>query len=131
MSAKILIVEDHPDSREILGCQLRHMGYEVIEAARGPEGIEKAIVQGPDLIVMDLGLPGMNGIDATVKLKQSPKTANIPVIAYTAWKEQNYRDRALEAGMAEFLTKPTPPAVFREVLQRVLQSNSRKMASTA
>ncbi|MBI4256867.1 response regulator [Candidatus Uhrbacteria bacterium] len=131
MPLKILIVEDHPDSREILVFQLRHVGYETIEAANGPEGIEKAIGQGPDLIVMDLGLPGINGIDATVKLKQNPKTANIPVIAYTAWEEQIYKDRALEAGMAEFLTKPTPPKVFGEVLQRVLQSNSRKMASTA
>lgn len=131
MPLKILIVEDHPDSREILVFQLRHMGYEAIEAASGPEGIEKALGYSPDLVIMDLGLPGMNGIEATVKLKQDPKTTHIPVIAYTAWKDQNHKDRALGAGMAEFLTKPTPPKVLEEVLQRVLQSNSRKMASTA
>lgn len=130
MPVKVLIVEDHPDAREILVFQLRHMGYEVIEAANGLEAIEKALAHGPDIVVMDLGLPGLNGIEATVQLKQNPKIANIPVIAYTAWKEQSYRDRAMEAGMAEFLTKPTPPKVFGEVLQRVLQSNSRKMAST-
>lgn len=130
MPAKVLIVEDHPDAREILVFQLRHMGYETIEAANGLEGVEKAIAQGPDVVIMDLGLPGINGIEATVRLKQNPKTANIPVIAYTAWKEQNYKDKAMEAGMAEFLTKPTPLKVFGEVLQRVLQSNSRKMAST-
>lgn len=131
MPAKVLIVEDHPDAREILVLQLRHIGYETIEAANGPEAIEKVLAQGPDVVIMDLGLPGINGIEATVRLKQNPKTANIPVVAYTAWKEQSYRDKAMEAGMAEFLTKPTPLKVFGEVLQRVLQSNSRKMASTA
>ncbi len=122
MPAKILIVEDHPESREILVFQLRQMGYEVIEAASGPEGIETALGQSPDLIIMDLGLPGINGIDAAVRLKQNPKTADIPVIAYTAWEGQNYKDKAMEAGMVRFLTKPTPPEVFREVLQRILES---------
>ncbi|MBI2358361.1 MAG: response regulator [Deltaproteobacteria bacterium] len=131
MPAKILIVEDHPDSREILVFQLCQMGYEVIEAASGPEGIEKAMAHGPDLVIMDLGLPGMNGIDATIRLKQNPKTADIPVIAHTAWREQKYRDRAMEAGMAEFLTKPTRPEVFREALQRILVSRTQKMASPA
>ena len=131
MPAKVLIVEDHPDAREILVFQLGHMGYETIEAANGQEAIEKVLAQGPDVVIMDLGLPGINGIEATVRLKQNPKTANIPVIAYTAWREQSYRDKAIEAGMAGFLTKPTPSKVFGEVLQSVLQSNPQKMASTA
>ena len=131
MPAKVLIVEDHPDAREILVFQLGHMGYEVIEAASGPEGIEKALAQGPDLVIMDLGLPGINGIEATVRLKQNPKTTNIPVIAYTAWREDNYRLKAEKAGMVAYLIKPTPSKVFGEVLQRVLQSKPQKMASTA
>jgi CheY-like chemotaxis protein len=131
MPAKILIVEDHPDAREILVFQLRHIGYEVIEAANGPEGIQRAMGEDPDLVIMDLGLPGMNGIETTVKLRQNPKTAHIPIIAYTAWNEQDYKDRALQAGMAEYLIKPTPLNVIREVLQRLLQSTPRKMASSA
>ncbi|MBI4490429.1 MAG: response regulator [Deltaproteobacteria bacterium] len=130
MSAKILIVEDHQDSREILRIQVGALGYEVVEAVNGEEAIEKARVKGPHLIIMDLGLPVMNGIEATIKLKQDPRTASIPVVAYTAWSKDQFEVRAREAGVIEFLTKPTPSTVLREVLQRVLEANMGKMAST-
>ncbi len=120
MLAKILIVEDHPDSREILRIQIERLGYEVIEARSGEEAIEKALAQNPDLIIMDLRLPGINGIEATVVLKQSSNTSHIPVIAHSASREENCQAEALKAGMVEFLPKPTPPGVFREVLQRHL-----------
>lgn len=128
MAAKVLIVEDHPDSREILGMQIERLGYEVIEALSGEEAIEKALVQNPDLIIMDIMLPGMNGIEAAIALKQNPKTSPIPVIGHSAWQEN--KDRALAAGMVAFLPKPTPPHVFRQVLQRVLEGKPGKMAST-
>lgn len=124
MPGKILIVEDHPDSRDILAIQLRLMSYEVIEAVDGQEGIEKAEAENPNLIIMDLGLPGINGIEATVRLKQNPKTAHIPVIALTAWQEQDYKDKALQAGMAGFLSKPTPPRILKDVIEDILQSRS-------
>ncbi len=97
---------------------LRPAGYEVIDAVNGEEGIDKAIANTPDLIIMDLGLPGMNGIEVTIRLKQNPKTARIPVIAYTVWGEE-FKDRAMEAGMANFLSKTTPPQIFKEVIERV------------
>ncbi len=84
MPGKILIVEDHTDSREILAIQLRLMSYEVIEAVDGQEGIENAQAENPNLIIMDLGVPGINGIEETVRLKQNPKTSHIPVIALPA-----------------------------------------------
>lgn len=129
MLAKILVVEDHRDSREILAFMLRSMGYEIIEAVNGQEAIEKAGAEEPDLVIMDLGLPGINGIEATVKLKQDPKTAHIPVIAHSAWSEQQYRAAALRAGMVEYLPKPTSPAVFREVLQKSLHTQQAKPAT--
>lgn len=122
MSAKLLIVEDHEDSREILKVQLEALGYEVIEAASGEEGLEKAFVETPRLIIMDIGLPGINGIETTAKLKGNPKTAHIPVVAHTAWKEEDYREKAEKAGMVAFLTKPSPPKVIKEVIQRFLQT---------
>lgn len=122
MPGKILIVEDHPDSRDILAIQLRLMSYEVIEAVDGQEGIEKAEAENPNLIIMDLGLPGINGIETTVRLKQNSKTAHIPVIALTAWQEQDYKDKALQAGMAGFLSKPTPPRILRDAIERCLQN---------
>lgn len=124
MPGKILIVEDHPDSREILAIQLRLMSYEVIEAVDGQEGIEKAQAENPNLIIMDLGLPGINGIEATVRLRQNPRTAHIPVIALTAWQEQDYKDEALKAGMAGFLSKPTPPRILKDVIERFLSGES-------
>ncbi len=124
MPGKILIVEDHQDSREILAIQLRLMSYEVIEAVDGQEGIEKAQAENPNLIIMDLGLPGIDGIETTVRLKQNPKTAHIPVIALTAWQEQDYKDKALQAGMAGFLSKPTPPRILKDVIERSLQNRS-------
>lgn len=124
MPDKILIVEDHPDSREILAIQLRLMSYEVIEAVNGQEGIEKAQAENPNLIIMDLGLPGIDGIEVTVRLKQNPKTAHIPVIALTAWQEQDYKDKALQAGMAGFLSKPTPPRILKDAIERFLQGKS-------
>lgn len=117
MPAKILVVEDNWDFREIITSILNGVGYEVIEAAAACEGIEKAASEGPNLIIMDLGLPGMDGIEATAKLKRNPKTAGIPVIAYTVWSD-DFKHKAIEAGMVEFLPKTTPPQALREVIGR-------------
>ena len=124
MPAKILIVEDNPDSREILRIQIERLGYEVIEALSGKEAIKKALVENPDLIIMDIMLPGMNGIEAAIALKQNPKTSRIPVIGHSAWHEN--KEKAVAAGMVGFLLKPTPPNVFRQVLQRILENKTEK-----
>ncbi len=124
MPAKILVVEDHPDSREILVFQLRHVGYEAIGAETAEEGIEKAAAKNPDVIIMDLGLPGLNGIEATVRLKQNPQTAHIPVVALTAWGEQFHKEKALAAGMVEYLTKPARLQVIKDVIEKFLQTKA-------
>ncbi len=74
MPAKILIVEDHRDLRQMLVNMMRTMNYDVIEAETGEKGIEKALAEGPDLIIMDLLLPGINGVEAALRLKRNPKT---------------------------------------------------------
>jgi two-component system, cell cycle response regulator DivK len=123
MATKILIVEDHEDCRELLLVYLQRVGYQVLQAASGEQGIEKALEAKPDLIIMDLGLPGINGIEATTRLKKNIKTAHIPVIAYTAWSEAKFKETAKKAGMVGFLTKPTPPDVLNEVIQKYLPSS--------
>lgn len=128
MQAKILIVEDNPDSREVFRIQIEYLGYEVIAVESGEECIERALVEKPDLIIMDIGLPGMNGIEATIVLKQNSQTSQIPIIAHSAWKGN--KNEALKAGMVEFLPKHPLPAVFEEVIQRVLQSKGEEVAST-
>lgn len=124
MPVKILIVEDHPDAREILKVQIEIIGYEVVEAASGEEALNKAVTEHPDLVIMDLGLPGISGLEATTKLKADPETAGIPVVAYTAWPEDLLRRKAEEAHMAGFLTKPTPPRRFKEVIEKLLRAGS-------
>lgn len=119
MPRKILIVEDHEDIRHILRFVLQPLGYQIVEAADGIQGINKALAERPNLIIMDLGLPGIDGIEATWRLKQDPRTAPIPVIAYTIWGE-DFREKAMAAGIAEFLRKTEPPHVLKQVIERLL-----------
>jgi CheY-like chemotaxis protein len=122
LSGKVLIVEDHLDSLEILKLQLHALGYEVAVATSGEEALEKALTEAPDIIIMDLGLPGMSGIEATAKLKENTKTTKLPVLAYTAWREDVYREKAKQAGVAAYLTKPAQSQVINEVIQRVFRT---------
>ena len=124
MPVKILIVEDHSDSREILKIQIEIIGYEVVEAASGEEALDKAVAEHPDLVIMDLGLPGISGLETRAKLKGAPETADIPVVAYTAWPEEIMKEKAERACMAAFLTKPTPPLRFKEVIEKLLRRGS-------
>jgi CheY-like chemotaxis protein len=120
MAKKILVVEDVEDSRSILVVMLqRYCGYETMEAATGLEAVEKAIADKPDLIVMDLGLPGMSGVDAAKILKENPSTAHIPIVAHTAWSAERWGDRVREAGMSDFLQKPVPIKVMKETIEKL------------
>jgi len=121
MATRILIVEDHVDSLEVLTIQLKAMGYEVIAATTGEEGIEKAQAHHPEIILMDLGLPGINGIEATQRLKKNPQTADIPVIAHTAWPEETFRSEGERAGISDVLTKPTSPYRFKTTIEKCLK----------
>jgi CheY-like chemotaxis protein len=121
MAKRILVVEDVEDSRSIVVIILqRFCGYETIEAATGKEAIEKAIAEKPDLIVMDLGLPDMTGVDVAEALKENPTMADIPVIAHTASSTTKWQDAALNVGMVEYLQKPVPKEVLKETIARFI-----------
>ena len=121
---KILIVDENDACRESLGVSIKGLGYEVFEAATGQEAIDKASSLHPDLIMMDLRLPGMNGDEATVRLKRNTSTRNIPVVISTAWTTAcnvgDRVDRALDAGAAEILYKPFHLTMLRDVLRTYL-----------
>ena len=104
--AKILLVEDNEMNRDMLARRLKRRGYEVVVAVDGQAGIDKARAEMPDLILMDLSLPVMDGWTATSQLKSSDDTRAIPVIALTAHAMTGDREKALEAGCDEFDTKP-------------------------
>lgn len=120
MKTKILLVDDNPDCRKIFGLYLRHMGYELSEAKTGREGIERAKNACPDLMILDLGLPDMSGLQVLALLKQDSTTAGIPVVVQTAWAMDNIRTKALQAGAAAFLVKPTSPIVLNETIKMLL-----------
>jgi CheY-like chemotaxis protein len=127
MAAKkrILVVEDNPDSRSLLALVLGRSGYDIAEAATGLDAIDQAHATRPDLIIMDLGLPGMTGDEATARLKADETTRHIPVIVNTAFHRGSIQvERALAAGAAQVLHKPTPLKVFEEVARRYLSDDS-------
>ena len=103
---KILLVEDNDLNRDMLSRRLIKRGFTVLSAVNGKEGIDKAVNEKPDLILMDLSLPIINGWDATREIKANKETSNIPIIALTAHAMAEDRKKALDAGCDEYDTKP-------------------------
>ena len=104
--AKILIVEDNEMNRDMLSRRLERRGYAVIIAVDGGAGVQMAHTESPDLILMDMSLPVMDGWEASRTLKAYPATAKIPIIALTAHAMTSDRDKALQAGCNDYDTKP-------------------------
>jgi two-component system, cell cycle response regulator DivK len=104
--AKILLVEDNELNRDMLSRRLKRRGYEVLLAVNGLEGIEMAASQQPDLILMDMSLPEIDGWEATRRVKADAATRTIPVIGLTAHAMAGDREKALQAGCADYDTKP-------------------------
>ena len=103
---KILYVEDNPDNVYMLTRRLKKKGFELIIAGDGQEGIDKAIEESPDLILMDLSLPTMDGWTATAEIKKIEEVKDIPIIALSAHAMPEHRDRAIKAGCSDYYTKP-------------------------
>ena len=103
---KILYVEDNPDNVYMLTRRLKKKGFELIIAGDGQEGIDKAVEESPDLILMDLSLPTMDGWTATAEIKKIEEVKDIPIIALSAHAMPEHRDRALKAGCSDYDTKP-------------------------
>ncbi len=106
MAYRILVVEDNPDNRTLITDVLVSLDYEVIEAVDGVEGVTKANAEKPDLILMDLSLPHKDGWAATREIKANPELKTTPVIALTAHAMVGDREKALEAGCDDYLSKP-------------------------
>jgi two-component system cell cycle response regulator DivK len=104
--SKVLLVEDNEMNRDMLSRRLTRKKYEVLTAVDGREGVAIARSESPDLILMDMSLPVMDGWEATRQLKESPDTSSIPVIALTAHAMSGDREKALEAGCDDYDTKP-------------------------
>lgn len=123
MPEKILIVEDNLMNRALFRAVLLTSGFEIIEAENGAEGVKAARAHRPDLILMDLQMPVMNGYEAGRILKEDPETARIPIIAVTAFAMDGDREKVLAAGFDHYLSKPFVvqdlPKLIRECLAEV------------
>ena len=114
--ARILLVEDNEMNRDMLSRRLERRGYEVALAVDGNEGLEKAQSEQPHLILMDMSLPGLDGWEATRRLKDDEATRAVPVIALTAHAMAGDREKALEAGCDDYDTKPVD---FKRLLVKI------------
>jgi two-component system, cell cycle response regulator DivK len=103
---KILIVEDHADMRELLTWQIELMGFMPIPAKHGKEGVEKAVAEQPDLILLDIMMPGMDGWEAARTLRANPETKDIPILAATALFRDSDLKSCLDAGCNGYIVKP-------------------------
>jgi CheY-like chemotaxis protein len=118
--ALILVVDDFEDNREMYTQYLRFNGYRVAEAVDGVDALTKAAALRPDLIVMDLSLPRLDGWEATRRLKKDPITSHIPVVALTGHALAGHEEGARDAGCDSFVTKPCIPADLEAEIRRVL-----------
>jgi len=116
----ILVVDDFEDNREMYTQYLRFNGYRVAEAVDGLDALTKAAALQPDLIVMDLSLPRLDGWEATRRLKKDPVTSHIPVVALTGHALAGHAEGARDAGCDAFVTKPCIPADLEAEIRRVL-----------
>ena len=119
--AKILLVEDNEQNRDMLSRRLLRKGYEVLVAYDGARGVEMAGRERPDLVLMDMSLPVLDGWEAAQRLKTNPETRSIPVIALTAHAMTADRERALAAGCDDYDTKPVEMPRLLEKMERLLQ----------
>jgi CheY-like chemotaxis protein len=117
---RLLLVEDNQESRDGLSRYLRRKGFEVLVAADGRQGLQAAQAGGPDLVLMDMSLPVLDGWEATRQLKADPRTRDIPVIALTAHAMAGDREKALDAGCDEYDTKPVEFARLFGKIQTLL-----------
>ena len=120
MNARILVVEDQEDNRRILRDLLTSSGYSVFEAVTGPEGVQQAGENVPDLILMDIQLPGIDGYEATRQIKSQEHLRHIPIIAVTSYALSGDEKKAREAGCNDYVSKPfSPKALLNKVRENL------------
>jgi two-component system, cell cycle response regulator DivK len=122
--ALVLVVEDYQDAREMYAAYLQFSGYEVAEATDGAQAIEKTLELMPDIILMDLALPKMDGWEATRRLKSDARTKHIPIVALTGHALAGHAEGARQAGCDSFVTKPCLPDALVAEIERMLAARS-------
>jgi two-component system cell cycle response regulator DivK len=118
--ATILVVEDSTDTRNVLSFSLTRNGYKVVTATNGEEAVEVALRTRPDLILMDLNMPGMDGLAATAQIRGHEELSKVPILAVTAYDTIGMKEAALEAGCSGYIKKPIDFKRLDNILRRIL-----------
>ncbi|MCP4137068.1 MAG: response regulator [bacterium] len=118
---KILVVDDQPNLIKIVSIKLKKLGYQVISAENGQMGLEKCKSELPDLIIMDIMMPVMDGFTAAAKIKEDPDTKNIPLVFLSAKGQEQDRIQARELGAVDFIGKPFSPKVLVQRIEKLLE----------
>jgi CheY-like chemotaxis protein len=116
----VLVVEDNRDNLQIITYALRHAGYAVIAAENGEDGVDLAIAQRPFFIVMDINLPGIDGIEATKRIRASEVDGSIPIVAITSYAMKGDREKILAAGCNGYFEKPFDPMTIVAQIHKVI-----------
>jgi two-component system alkaline phosphatase synthesis response regulator PhoP len=120
MAKKILVIEDDPATSRLVDYSLRHEGYQVISASNGLEGIRKALSESPDLVILDVMLPGVDGFEICHRLRSEPTTAHLPILMFSAKAQEIDKDTAIKVGADDYLTKPAAPAEMVSRVEKLL-----------
>jgi DNA-binding response OmpR family regulator len=126
MSKKILVIEDDPASLRLTQYILEHRDYEVLTAVNGLDGLKRAQNEEPDLVVMDIMLPGMDGFDICYQLRAEPRTAGIPVLMLSAKAREADKETGLKVGADGYITKPVDPEEIVSRIEALLQQRGTK-----
>jgi two-component system cell cycle response regulator DivK len=118
---KVLVIEDNEKNRYLISFLLKIEDYEVVEAVTGEEGVEKAVSENPDLILMDIQLPGIDGYEATRRIRASPGGGDVPIIALTSYAMTGDRERALAAGCTGYVEKPLNPDTIIDEIKKYIR----------
>jgi two-component system cell cycle response regulator DivK len=125
---KVLIVEDNPQNMKLLEMLLRAKDYILLKAYDGEEALDMAIREQPDLIVMDMQLPKMSGLEVTKRLRQTPVFSHTPIIALTAYAMRGDKERFMEAGCNAYLSKPISTRELPVIIDQMLQEHRENSA---
>lgn len=117
---RILVVEDNEKNMYLIAFILNKSGYEVIEAWTGEEGIELTIKEKPDLVLMDVQLPGIDGLETTKRIRESEADGKVPIVALTSYAMTGDKEKALNAGCTGYLEKPIDPETFMADIEKYL-----------
>ena len=127
MSKRILVIEDDPASLRLMQYILEHKGYEVLTAVNGLDGLKKARSEEPDLVILDVMLPGMDGFDICYHLRAEPQTAKLPILMLSAKAREVDRDTGLKVGADYYITKPVAPAEIISNVEALLAQGEHNL----